>query len=98
MNFTRKASITLTAAASAAEIVAAARAQPGFDQVLVGAAKRVAESAGSTSGLGMVSGAVTFTDDGSATIDLVYEPTVTDADAASAPQPDQPIVFNTQVN
>ena len=48
----------------------------------------------------MVSGAVTYADDGSATIDLVYEKdesTATTEAPSGAPQPDQPIVFATQV-
>lgn len=98
MEFKKKASITVTAAASAAEIVAAARTQPGFEALIAAAAQRGAEAGTSTSGLKVVSTSATFADDGSATVDLVYEADEAAAPAGAgqgAPAPDQPIVFAT---
>lgn len=98
MNFSRKASITVTGTASPAEVVAAARTQPGFEGAVCDSAQRGAEAGGSASGLILVSRAAAFADDGSATVELVYEKAdelgATDA-APVVPQPDAPVVFAT---
>lgn len=98
MNFSRKASITVTGTVSPAEIVAAARTQPGFEAAVLDSVQRGAEAGGSASGLTLVSRNAAFGDDGSATVDLVYEkadePAVADA-APVVPQSDAPVVFPT---
>lgn len=73
MNFTSKASITLTAALSAAEVLEAVRTVPGADQAILDAAQASAEAAKAPNGLTVVARSLTSSDDGSATVDLVYE-------------------------